>query len=32
MAFTDDGIENLINLIDIYKNDPTLLERSDGDK
>jgi hypothetical protein len=32
MAFTDDGIENLINLINIYKNDPTLLKRSDGDK
>ena len=27
MAFTDFGIENLIELIKIYKNDPTLLER-----
>ena len=32
MAFTDFGIENLINLIKIHKNDPTLLKRSDGDK
>ena len=27
MAFTDFGIENLIELIKIHKNDPTLLER-----
>ena len=27
MAFTDFGIENLIELIKIYKDDPTLLER-----
>jgi len=32
MAFTDFGIENLINLIKIHKDDPTLLKRSDGDK
>jgi hypothetical protein len=32
MAFTDDGIENLIDLIKMYKEDPTLLKRSDGDK
>ena len=27
MAFTDFGIENLIQLIKIYKDDPTLLRR-----
>ena len=32
MAFTDFGIENLINLIKIHKDDPTLLKLSDGDK
>jgi hypothetical protein len=32
MAFTDFGIENLINLIKIHKHNPTLLTRSDGDK
>jgi len=32
MAFTDFGIENLINLIKIHKDNPTLLTRSDGDK
>ena len=31
MAFTDFGIENLIDLIKMYK-DPTRLKRSDGDK
>ena len=32
MALTDFGIENLIDLIKIHKNDPTLLKRWDGDK
>ena len=32
MAFTDFGIENLINLIKMHKHDPALLKRSDGDK
>ena len=32
MAFTDFGIENLVDLIKIHKDDPTLLKRSDGDK
>ena len=32
MAFTDFGIENLIELIKIHKNDPTLLKRWDGAK
>jgi len=32
MAFTDFGIENLIDLIKIHKSDPTLLKRWDGDK
>ena len=32
MAFTDFGIENLINLIKIHKDDPTLLKRSRRDK
>ena len=32
MAFTDFGIENLVDLIRIYKNDPTLLKRWDDSK
>jgi hypothetical protein len=32
MALSDFGIENLIDLIKIHKDDPTLLERRDGDK
>ena len=32
MAFTDFGIENLIDLIKIYKEDLTLLKRWDSDK
>ncbi len=32
MAFTDFGIENLIELIKIHKNDPTPLNPSHGDK
>ena len=32
LAFTDFGIENLIDLIRTYKNDPTLLKRWDGGK
>ena len=32
MAFTDFGIENLIELIKIYKGDPTLLKRWEGEK
>jgi hypothetical protein len=32
MAFTDFGIENLIELIKIYKDDPTLLKRWEGEK
>jgi hypothetical protein len=32
MAFTDFGIENLIDLIKMYKVDPTPRTRSDGDK
>jgi hypothetical protein len=32
MAFTDFGIENLIDLIKIHKDDPTLLKRSRSDK
>jgi hypothetical protein len=32
MAFTDFGIENLIELIKIYKDDPTLLKRWEGAK
>ena len=32
MAFTDFGIENLINLIKIHKDNPTLLKRSEGDE
>jgi hypothetical protein len=32
MALTDFGIENLIDLIKMHKNDPTLLKPSHGDK
>jgi hypothetical protein len=32
MAFTDFGIESLIELIKIHKNDPSLLKRWDGAK
>ena len=32
MAFTDFGIENLINLIKLHKDDPMLLKRSDRNK
>jgi hypothetical protein len=32
MAFTDFGIENLIELIKIYKDDPTLLKRWESEK
>jgi RecB family endonuclease NucS len=32
MAFTDFGIENLIDLIKIYRDDPTLLKRWDRGK
>jgi hypothetical protein len=32
MAFTDFGIENLVDLIKIHKEDPTLLKRWDSDK
>jgi hypothetical protein len=32
MAFTDFGIENLVELIKIHKNDPTLLTRGDDAK
>jgi len=32
MAFTDFGIENLIDLIKIYKEDSILLKRWDSDK
>ena len=32
MAFTDFGIENLIDLIKIHKEDPTLLKRWDSHK
>jgi hypothetical protein len=32
MAFTDFGIETLIDLIKIHEDDPTLLKRSNGDK
>jgi hypothetical protein len=32
MAFTDFGIENLIDLIKIHKEDPTLLKRWNSDK
>jgi hypothetical protein len=32
MAFTDFGIESLIELIKIHKSDPTLLKRWDGAK
>jgi len=32
MAFSDFGIENLINLIKLYKDDPMLLKRRDRNK
>jgi hypothetical protein len=32
MAFTDFGIENLINLIKLHKDDPMLLKRRDRNK
>jgi hypothetical protein len=32
MAFTDFGIENLIDLIKIHKDNPTLLKRGDSAK
>ena len=32
MAFTDFGIETLVELVKIYKDDPTLLKRSQGDE
>ena len=32
MAFTDFGIENLIDLIKMHKDDPTLLKRWDSEK
>jgi hypothetical protein len=32
VAFTDFGIENLVDLIKIHKEDPTLLKRWDSDK
>ncbi len=32
MAFTDFEIENLVELVKIYKDDPTLLKRSQGDE
>ena len=32
MAFTDFGVENLIDLIKIHKDHPTPLQRSDGNK
>ena len=32
MAFTDFGIENLINLIKLHKDDPMLLKRRDHNK
>ena len=31
MAFTDFGIENLIDLIKMHKDDPTLLRRNDSE-
>jgi hypothetical protein len=31
LAFTDFGIESLIELIKMYKDDPTLLKRCDPD-
>ena len=31
MAFTDFGIENLIDLIKMHRDDPTLLKRRDGE-
>ena len=32
MAFTDFGIENLVDLIKMHKGDPTILQRLNGDK
>ena len=32
MAFTDFGAQNLVNLIKIHKDDPTLLKRQDSGK
>ena len=32
MAFTDFGIENLVELIKIYKDDPMLLKRWEGEE
>ena len=32
MAFTDFGIENLIDLIKIHKDDPTIIERRNASK
>ncbi len=32
MAFTDFGIENLIELIKIYKDDPTMFKRREGER
>jgi hypothetical protein len=32
MAFTDFGIENLTELIKIYKDDPTMLKRWEGER
>jgi len=31
MAFTDFGIENLVDLIKMHRDDPTLLKRGDGE-
>ncbi len=31
MAFTDFGIESLVELIKMYKDDPSLLKRGDGE-
>ena len=31
MAFSDFGIENLVELIKMYKDDPSLLNRGDGE-
>jgi hypothetical protein len=31
VAFTDFGIENLVELIKMYKDDPSLLNRGDGE-
>jgi hypothetical protein len=32
MAFTDFGIENLVDLIKMHKDDPTILQRLKGDE